>query len=350
MQDERQRQADHERPTESILMADSGGMDALSAHLDRGWEMLSRGDVQAARQSAKQALDVDAQSPEAHTLWGAVSFSEGQPEDALLEFERAMDLDPDNPEPLVYSAEVLAKEPETAEEALVRAQEALHFLWGTEAQDLKVQAVLVKAEALLVLGRAEEARQWLESNLAELGEAPAFYERSGAILAQVGLHREARDFLLSCLEGPHSGTAHHLLGHYALQEGRRDEAVDRFVETRFHDLQEPGPAWAYSYDAFWELTGRAVRAAADRHGILLRDEDVFLESYPGLEAILDGQDPRAAAVGDWWPEGRRHGGAYVIVYQWNVERLCVYPDEVPERLDAELDALFQRLAEQRPKT
>ena len=48
-------------------------MDQFSAHLDRGWDLVQRGDPMGAEQSARRALELDNQSPEAYNLLGYVA-------------------------------------------------------------------------------------------------------------------------------------------------------------------------------------------------------------------------------------------------------------------------------------
>lgn len=43
-------------------------MDAITAHLDRGWDLLRRGDTMGSRLSAQHILELDEDSPEGHTL------------------------------------------------------------------------------------------------------------------------------------------------------------------------------------------------------------------------------------------------------------------------------------------
>ena len=52
-------------------------MDQFSAHLDRGWDLVQRGDTRGAEASARRALEIDPQSPEAFNLLGYVAALEG---------------------------------------------------------------------------------------------------------------------------------------------------------------------------------------------------------------------------------------------------------------------------------
>ena len=60
-------------------------MDQLSAHLDRAWDLIRKGDVRGAQTSAQQALDIDSQSPEAHNLLGFVASLQGDVDECHIQ-------------------------------------------------------------------------------------------------------------------------------------------------------------------------------------------------------------------------------------------------------------------------
>ena len=66
-----------------MTTSDRGPMDQFAAHLDRGWDLVSRGDLAGALLSAEKTVELDAQSPEAHNLMGYVLAAEGRAHEAL---------------------------------------------------------------------------------------------------------------------------------------------------------------------------------------------------------------------------------------------------------------------------
>jgi Tfp pilus assembly protein PilF len=68
-------------------------MDQFSAHLDRGWDLAQRGDAAGAELSARRALELDGQSPEAHNLLGYVSALQGNFDEAIEHYAQAIALD-----------------------------------------------------------------------------------------------------------------------------------------------------------------------------------------------------------------------------------------------------------------
>ena len=68
-------------------------MDQFSAHLDRGWDLVQRGDPRGAELSARRALEIDSQSPEAYNLLGYVAALQGEFEEAIEHYRQAIALD-----------------------------------------------------------------------------------------------------------------------------------------------------------------------------------------------------------------------------------------------------------------
>src|SRR4026208_1064402 len=81
-------------------------MDQFSAHLDRGWDLVQRGDARGAELSARRALEIDGRSPEAYNLLGYVAALQGEFEDAMESYRQAIALDDTYLEAMLNAAEV----------------------------------------------------------------------------------------------------------------------------------------------------------------------------------------------------------------------------------------------------
>src|SRR5919106_6255208 len=81
-------------------------MDQFSAHLDRGWDLVQRGDARGAEASARRALELDPNSPEAHNLLGFVAALQGEGEEAIEAYRQAIALDDTYLEAMLNAAEV----------------------------------------------------------------------------------------------------------------------------------------------------------------------------------------------------------------------------------------------------
>jgi tetratricopeptide (TPR) repeat protein len=101
-----------------------GEASRYTAHLDRGWSLLDRGDFQHARTSAQQALELRPDVPDAAMLLAAISLAESDPEASLEWYERAIETDAEYVDAQLAAAQVLLYDLEQPERALARAGQA----------------------------------------------------------------------------------------------------------------------------------------------------------------------------------------------------------------------------------
>ncbi|MET0594739.1 MAG: tetratricopeptide repeat protein, partial [Polyangiaceae bacterium] len=100
-------------------------MDQFSAHLDRGWDLVQRGDTRGAEASARRALEIDPQSPEAFNLLGYVAALEGDPSEAIENYRQAIALDETYLEAMLNAAEVYIHPLGDFDQAVEMCSEAL---------------------------------------------------------------------------------------------------------------------------------------------------------------------------------------------------------------------------------
>ena len=124
-------------------------MDQFSAHLDRGWDLVQRGDPLGAEQSARRALELDSQSPEAHNLLGYVAALRGDYEDAIENYHQAISLDDTYLEAMLNAAEVYVHPLGDYDEAIRLCEQALDL---AETDDETVDALLLCFDAYLGKG------------------------------------------------------------------------------------------------------------------------------------------------------------------------------------------------------
>src|SRR3954466_9101767 len=111
---------------------DRGPMDQFSAHLDRGWDLIPRGDFEGAQRSAEKSLELDAESPEAYNLLGFVSAALGDHEGALEHYRHALSLDDSFVEAMLNAAEVLIHPLHDFDAAINLVDEALEWTEGAD--------------------------------------------------------------------------------------------------------------------------------------------------------------------------------------------------------------------------
>jgi tetratricopeptide (TPR) repeat protein len=311
-------------------------MDQLSAHLDRGWDLVQKGDAASAKSCAERALAVDDRNPEAHHLLGYVAQLEGEFEEALEHFRQAIDLDESYFEAMVHAAEILIHPMGAFDDAIRMCDDALDY---AETDDELADCILLKVDAYLGKGELNEARR----AMVMLPDGPftsasttflvgrAFYETGDLDKAAELIERAAE-------EDPQHADAQYYLGLVRDDRGDLRGASEAFLRARALDLALPAVPWAPEPDDF-ATTVRAVFAKLD---VLLaryvRELEVFIVDMPGAEVVVDGLDPRALLLLDR-PRGE-DGSAErgrLFVYQRNVERAAGSVEAIEEHLQKALE-------------
>ena len=126
-------------------------MGQLAAHLDRGWDLVSRGDFAGAMVSAEKSLEIDEASPEAHNLMGYIYQAEGRAEDAIAHYRTAIELDESFVDPMLNAAELLVHPLRDLDAALAMVREARSWLEGASV-DERADALLLEADIHLMRG------------------------------------------------------------------------------------------------------------------------------------------------------------------------------------------------------
>jgi tetratricopeptide (TPR) repeat protein len=134
-------------------------MDQLTAHLDRGWDLAQKGDTRGAESSARRAIELDPESPEAHNLLGYVASLDGDCEEAVEAYQHAIFLDDTYVEAMLNAAELLVHPLGEWDEAIDMCDRVLDI---SDYEDEILDALLLKFEALWSKGDEEAGKQLLE--------------------------------------------------------------------------------------------------------------------------------------------------------------------------------------------
>jgi tetratricopeptide (TPR) repeat protein len=275
------------------MTEDSGLLDdELSAHLERGWELFERGELDAARRCGEEVLKLDDENPDGHTLLGAVAVAGGEVEEGRERFLRAMDADPEHLEATLYAAELAIDPDEDYEEALRLLDQAEDV---AEDGPAELDIRLLRAEALVASGD-RAALEGLLSSFPETDQLPATVAlRLGRVMIEGGDSEKAIPLLERCLTDP----ATEVDGRYFMAiafdlTGRRDEARHFFIQVHAADRKEDGA------DEVGQDGEAADRLQAALEGFprlrgLLGEAKVALARTPPLELVTEGVDPRAPA-------------------------------------------------------
>ncbi|MCA9530411.1 MAG: tetratricopeptide repeat protein [Myxococcales bacterium] len=321
---------------------DDTPMDALAAHLDRGWDLVARGDFAGARRAAEESLEIDEDAPEAYNLIGYISAAEGHVDVALDHYRRAIDLDDCFLEAMLNAAELLLHPLRDAQGALDLIDDALDLC---ETPDEHADALLMRVDALVQLGDDDGARAVL-SALPEgpyEGEQVAFligrarFELGDLDAAEPLIHKAAA----SEVRNP---DVFYYLGLVHDARGRTEDAAAAFLQARELDLGEPSPAWSLRKDEFEAQVQRAIRRLSRAQSAALEGALVVTEAVPGAEVVAEGVDPRVPVLLDAIEfDATPPRVGRVFVYQRNVERSALGPleieDEIRLTLEREIAAL-----------
>lgn len=322
-------------------------MDQFSAHLDRGWELVQRGDTRGAEASARRALELDPSSPEAHNLLGFVAALEGDGEQAIESYRQAIALDDTYFEAMLNAAEVFIHPLGDFDQALEMCDQALDL---AEVDEEIIDALLIKFDALLGKGDMEEAAKVV----ATIPEGPydnpnhafligrAFYEigqpEKAAALIEEAASKDARH-----------AEAQYYLGLIRDERGDYRGATEAFIRSRELDLEMGMPPWAPGREAFLAIAKGAVRGLNPVLRRYVEGADIFVTEVPGIEILAEGVDPRALVLLDGLVHPERDDGdgrpcQRIFVYALNVVRLAGDVDAIEQEitlaLEREITATF----------
>jgi tetratricopeptide (TPR) repeat protein len=350
-----------ERDTDVTDAPAHTAMDQFTAHLDRGWDLIHRGDLRGAQLSAEKSLELDPQAPEAHNLLGYVKAAQGHAEEALELYRQALALDDSFVEAMLNAAEVMIHPLHDFEGAVSMIEEALDF---AENADETADALLLKYDACVHQGDKEAARRVVSTFPEGPFETARLDFLVGRALFECGEHPKAARMLAHAIElEPSYGDAHYTLGlvHEALSDV--PAMVQAFLRARDADLALPPVAWAPSRVAFEELVRAAIARLPKPLLATLERAELYIAELPGAEVVVDGVDPRTSVLFDTSDRSVNHAGredghdvhegqnaprvARIFFYQRNTERAVedalALNDEIYLVLEEELCATFPEL-------
>lgn len=318
-------------------------MDQVSAHLDRAWELVGRGDFRAALQSAEKGLELDAGSADAHYLVGYIHAQEGSAEEALEHYEQALELDDTFFEAMLNAAEVLVHSLGDSGEALRLLDDALDY---AETPEEIADALLLRIDAHLLAGDTESARR----SLALVPDGPFENPHIEFLIArarfEVGNLEGVEAMLRRVIAAePHHSDAYYYLG---LALDRAEDlrgATVAFLHVRELDAHAPRPPWAVTTELFEKRIEHVVGQVSAPFRSALDGTLVVVVESPGAEVVADGVDPRATLLLDaLGPADEPPKVGRLFIYQRNVERAVpsvhAMDEEILLSIERELRAAF----------
>lgn len=313
-------------------------MDQFSAHLDRGWDLVQKGDTRGAETSARQALDLDPQSPEAYNLLGYVAALDGDAYEAVEHYCQAVALDETYLEAMLNAAEVYIHPLAQYDDAIRMCDQALNL---AESDEEIIDTLLLMFDALLGKTDFAAARSVVMRMPTGPYDNPNHTFLVGRAYYEIGEAARAAPLIEeAATKDPLQGEAWYYLGLIRDERGDPHGATEAFLHAREVDLQEPPLPWSSPREIFRGAVAKALAALDSAFKRFVEEAEVFVTEVPGIELVADGVDPRALILIDGFPTPDSPGPpcSRIFVYQRNVERVAGAPD----RLEPILQEAFER--------
>jgi tetratricopeptide (TPR) repeat protein len=331
-------------------------MDQLTAHLDRGWDLVQRGETQGAQESARRALELDPESPEAHNLLGYAAALQGDLEEALDAYEQAIALDDTYVEAMLNAAELYLHPLGELDEVIGLCEQALGV---TEYQDEIVDALMLQFEALVGKGETDEARKVL----ARVPPGPYEQAAQSFLVARARYELGELDVAAALLDAtlakdPSHADAWYYSGLVREDQGDRRGAIEALLRSRELELEAGLPPWTPNADALKLLTEKAIAELSPEVAVHIDGAAVYIAAVPGAEVVVDGVDPRTPVLVEVVPLAEpgteaAQNEVRVFVYALNVVKAAGGPHAIEAQLRAalehEIQAVFGTATPEQPQ-
>jgi tetratricopeptide (TPR) repeat protein len=321
-------------------------MDQLTAHLDRGWDLVQRGDLAGALVSAQKSIEVDEESAEAHNLLGYVLACQGRAEEALEQYKNAIDLEEGYVDAMLNAADVCLHQLGTQPEALRFIDEALDWLEDDEVE-LLADALLLKLDAYLSVGDRDAALRAIKELPDGPFEKPELTLQVGRARFDAGDIDGAEPLLRAAAEAlPNNADVTYHMALLSEARGDRRAALVGFLQTRERDLELGPIPGALPHAIFERKVELALKQYVQASFLsCIEGALVVVSDLPGAEAVADGIDPRIPVLlDDVSQPGEPPRVGRVFFYQRNLERLGIpasgIEDEIARQFQAEVAIIF----------
>lgn len=314
-------------------------MDQFTAHLDRGWDLVNRGDFAGALVSAQKSLEIDAESPEAHNLIGYIHQAEGRAEDALDHYKQAIAIDDTYVEAMLNAAEVMIHALRDVDSGMAMLDEALDL---AEGDDEVADALLLKFDALM----QQDDRAGASGVLQKLPEGPFENEQLDFLVGRARFETgdlDGAEKHLARAKDREDASGDALYYYGLVREARGDQrgATLSFLGAREADLLSARPPWALPLAGFEKRVQSAVRKLPAALAAAIEGALVVVSDLPGPEVVAEGVDPHVGVLVDdvqdaegkpIASDGLPIKAGRIFVYQRNIERFTASAAEVEEEI------------------
>jgi len=314
--------------------------DRLLADLERGFEALEAGKLDAAASIVDRCRRIDRTHPDVVALAAAVADASGDPEGALEHYRKLVELRPDDAMPRICVARIELHDLGDPDAALDTVDGAFDFI--DEEADL-VEAIYIKAEALITRGEPAAAREVLtELSTSAIDDPDLAFDVAELCLAAedpASAKRWIETARTAEAEAPDPVLAAdllHLLGRIHEVENDREAMIVAWQEVRRFDLAAP-PAPVSTTDDEVERIALATLAELPAH---IREHlervPILIDEVPSEHLVAEGWDPRLLGFfqGTPMPEDGALAPTVtsILLFKKNLERAAIDAEHLAEEI------------------
>jgi tetratricopeptide (TPR) repeat protein len=309
--------------------------------LDQAMEAREGGRSEEALAWVAEAMKANPRGAEPHNLRGEILWDEGRVEDALGEFDQAVEVSPDLYAAHLNRIELLIEEFDEFEQAIELADDLLDR--ALEKAD-EAEVYYLKAKALFYLEDLDGAMFLLRRAVRTNGEAEVYRSFEGQLLFEMGRYEEAEQALLRAraLEPNYAHAVYHLaLVNEALGRSRAADALFAEAARLNPDAypvpvrMDPGEVEAAANEALRTLPGKLRR--------YVRNVPILLEDLPDVETVRrDNVSPLVLGLFIGEPLSQRDGAPWstaqvveptrIVLYKRNLERVAQSREQLVEEI------------------
>jgi predicted Zn-dependent protease with MMP-like domain len=306
----------------------------LLTDLERGFEALEAGELDAAASIVERCQRIDRKNPDVVALAAAVSDASGDIDDALGQYRLLAELRPDDPMPRICVARLELQGLEDPDAALETVQAAFPFI--DEEADL-IEAIYIKAQAQVARGEPAAARETLSelaSSVIEDGELAL--DLADLALAAEDPDAAKRWIAIAERDDELRADALYALGKVHDATGDRAASVAAWQEVRRLDLAaDPGPL-EISEDDVEQIAQQTLAELPPNIREKLERVPVLIDDLPSESLVDDGVDPRLLGLfqGTPMPEGGDLAPTVtnILLFRLNLQRACIDADHLAEEI------------------
>ena len=308
--------------------------DRLLADLERGFEALEAGKLDAAATIAERCRRVDRKNPDVVALSAAVADASGDGDAALAQYRTLVELRPDDPMPRICVARLELHDLSDPDAALDTLEKAFEFI--DEEADL-VEAIYVKTEALLARGEpaaAKEALSELASSVVDDGEL-------ALDLAELALSAEDPAAAKRWVKIAHAdedmrADALHVLGRIHEFVNDRAAMILAWQEVRKLDAKAPPGPLQITEDELEEVALATLAELPEKIRKHLEKVPILIDDLPSTDIIAEGFDPRSLGFFQGTPMPEEGGGSpqvtNILLFKKNLERSAQNKEHLAEEI------------------